>query len=250
MRPGALYCTWRTGSRQMGCWEMIDWSRADTVLLDMDGTLLDLAFDNRFWLEDLPGAHAASRGWPLARATADLTRRMRAVEGTIEWYCLDYWSEQLGFDVMALKYARRDDIGYRPGARAFLEAVGGSGHRRLLVTNAHRSVLDLKLEVTGLDAYLDDIVSAHDYGIAKQSRGFWDRLHRTTPFDPDAAVLLDDSHAVLRAARDWGVAQVFGIARPDTGGPALSAADLMLIDEFEAVAPGTRVPAGWHGALR
>src|SRR5688572_6670841 len=33
---------------------MIDWNAVDTVLLDMDGTLLDLHFDNYFWLTHLP----------------------------------------------------------------------------------------------------------------------------------------------------------------------------------------------------
>ena len=29
--------------------ETVDWTEVDHVLLDMDGTLLDLAFDNDFW---------------------------------------------------------------------------------------------------------------------------------------------------------------------------------------------------------
>ncbi|MGD8938682.1 MAG: haloacid dehalogenase, partial [Gammaproteobacteria bacterium] len=33
---------------------MIDWTQIDTVLLDMDGTLLDLHFDNHFWREHVP----------------------------------------------------------------------------------------------------------------------------------------------------------------------------------------------------
>ena len=39
---------------------MIDWNAIDTVLFDMDGTLLDLYYDNYFWHEYLPerwGAH-------------------------------------------------------------------------------------------------------------------------------------------------------------------------------------------------
>ncbi|KEP73664.1 nucleotidase, partial [Microbacterium sp. SUBG005] len=32
----------------------IDWQAVDTVLLDMDGTLLDLAFDNYFWQKLVP----------------------------------------------------------------------------------------------------------------------------------------------------------------------------------------------------
>ena len=33
---------------------MIEWQNIDTVLLDMDGTLLDLHFDNYFWQQHLP----------------------------------------------------------------------------------------------------------------------------------------------------------------------------------------------------
>ena len=34
----------------------LDWTSIDTVLLDMDGTLLDLRFDNWFWQEHVPDA--------------------------------------------------------------------------------------------------------------------------------------------------------------------------------------------------
>ena len=37
------------------------WMRVETVLLDLDGTLLDLAFDNYFWRERVPAAYAAAR---------------------------------------------------------------------------------------------------------------------------------------------------------------------------------------------
>ncbi|MEK9134555.1 MAG: haloacid dehalogenase, partial [Pseudomonadota bacterium] len=30
---------------------MVAWNNLDTLLLDLDGTLLDLHYDNHFWLE-------------------------------------------------------------------------------------------------------------------------------------------------------------------------------------------------------
>ncbi|MDH5594749.1 MAG: haloacid dehalogenase, partial [Gammaproteobacteria bacterium] len=41
---------------------MIDWQRIETVLLDMDGTLLDLNFDNHFWREHVPQRYAEKHG--------------------------------------------------------------------------------------------------------------------------------------------------------------------------------------------
>ena len=38
---------------------LIDWEEIDTILLDMDGTLLDLNYDLHFWLEHLPLIYAS-----------------------------------------------------------------------------------------------------------------------------------------------------------------------------------------------
>jgi len=40
----------------------IAWQEVDTVLLDMDGTLLDLAFDNYFWQKLVPETYGAKLG--------------------------------------------------------------------------------------------------------------------------------------------------------------------------------------------
>ena len=40
----------------------IAWQDVDTVLLDMDGTLLDLAFDNYFWQKLVPETWGAKNG--------------------------------------------------------------------------------------------------------------------------------------------------------------------------------------------
>lgn len=40
----------------------IAWQDVDTVLLDMDGTLLDLAFDNYFWQKLVPETYGAKQG--------------------------------------------------------------------------------------------------------------------------------------------------------------------------------------------
>src|SRR5690606_32097496 len=82
---------------------MVDWTKIDTVLLDMDGTLLDLYFDNYFWLEYLPVKYAAHHGCDIASATRFLTELSDSLHGTLDWYCIDYWTERLEMDVEALK---------------------------------------------------------------------------------------------------------------------------------------------------
>jgi GMP/IMP 5'-nucleotidase len=208
---------------------MMAWNRAETVLLDMDGTLLDLRFDNHFWHEHVPRRFAETYGITLTAARHELTARYRKVEGTLDWYCVDYWTRELGLDIPSLKREIDHLIALHDNAADFLQWLRALGKRLVLATNAHGKALDLKLARTGLDAHFDLIVCAHDLGEPKESAAFWERLQRRHPFDRQAAVLVDDSLPVLRAARNHGVAQLVAVKRPDTTGPE------KIVEEFPAV---------------
>src|SRR4029450_6045132 len=91
-----------------------DWERIDTVLLDLDGTLLDLAFDTFFWWHHIPAMYGASRSMAPQHARELLQPRLKAREGTLDWYSVHYWSRELGLDVPALKRAAGERIGWLP----------------------------------------------------------------------------------------------------------------------------------------
>src|SRR6201996_9654990 len=156
-----------------GAVENLVWDHIETVLLDLDGTLLDLAFDNDFWLELVPEAYAASRTISLAEARDALTPRFRACEGTMNWYCIDYWSRELGLDIEALKRTQASRVAWLPGAQAFLERLRALGKRLVLLTNSHPQVLKLKDEQTGVTRYLDAAISSHVFRAPKESLHFW-----------------------------------------------------------------------------
>ena len=208
---------------------MIAWDRIDTVLLDMDGTLLDLHFDNHFWLEHVPGRYAVARGLTLEAARDEIVARYRGVEGTLDWYCIDYWTRELGLDIRALKQGLEHMIEIRPHTLEFLAAVRALGKRAVLVTNAHGQALSLKLARTALDRHLDALVCAHDLGLPKEHVDFWERLQQVQPFARASSVLIDDSLPVLRSARAYGIAQLLAITRPDSKRPQRE------ITEFPAV---------------
>jgi putative hydrolase of the HAD superfamily len=212
---------------------MLDWQGIDTVLLDMDGTLLDLHFDNHFWLEYVPARYAEARGMALADATRELHARYRDIQGTLEWYCVDHWTRELGLDIALLKEEVRHLIAVHPHVPEFLDLLAAAGKRRVLVTNAHQKSLQLKMRRTNLRDRLDRVFCAHDIGQPKESREFWTRLQQQEAFDPARTLFVDDSLSVLRAARDYGVAHLLAILEPDTRqGPRE-------VDEFDAV-PGFR----------
>lgn len=208
---------------------LVAWERIDTVLVDMDGTLLDLAFDNFFWRELVPQRFARLHGLSVARAQAELAPRFEARVGTLEWYCLDHWTRDLGLDLKTLKREHREHIRYLPGAREFLAAVRQRGKRLCIVTNAHRDTFEVKAEHTGIARLVDGVVCSHDYAAPKESAAFWSALERHEPFDGARTLLIEDSLAVLAAARDYGLAHTLAIRRPDSREPP------RVIDGFASV---------------
>jgi putative hydrolase of the HAD superfamily len=198
---------------------MPDWEAIRTVCLDMDGTVLDLSFDNLFWLDALPRRWGERHGVPAEQAIRELRARFDAKRGSLEWYCVDHWSEELDFDIAALKAAMGEHIRYLPGAVEFLDAVRALGKRLLLTTNAHPISLAVKEHRTGLSRHFDGLVSSHQFGVPKESAGFWARLAASHAVDPASTLFVDDSTAVIEAARTAGVRAVYQVLQPDSTRP-------------------------------
>jgi HAD superfamily hydrolase (TIGR01509 family) len=216
---------------------MLDWSRIDTVLLDMDGTLLDLHFDNHFWQSHLPRRYAESRGLPPDSGREELMARYHARAGTLQWYSVDFWETELELDIMRFKEEVAHLIGVHPHVTDFLTAVRAAGKRIVLATNAHHKSLTLKMARTGLTPHFDALITSHELGAAKEEQAFWQRLREVEPFDPARTVLVDDSLPVLDSARRYGIAQLVAVKRPDTKQPEKLTGDYWAIDDFSQLMP-------------
>jgi HAD superfamily hydrolase (TIGR01509 family) len=204
--------------------------QCDTLMLDMDGTLLDLAYDNYMWLEHIPAAYAKKNDVSEEDARAHLYATFKRLEGRLNWYCLDHWSEVLDLDVVALHREQTGRIGFLPGAREFLERVADQHVRLLLVTNSHRHTLEIKAEVTDIVDFFDKVYTSHDLGHAKEDQPFWHALKDHEGFDPAKTVFVDDNVTVLQSARDFGVDMLLHITRPDTRRPPREHEDFVGIE--------------------
>ena len=219
---------------------MIDWNAVDSVFLDMDGTLLDLHFDNHFWLEYVPRRYGEARGMPAERAKEELLARYRSREGTLEWYCVDHWSRELGLDIALLKAETDHLIAVHPHVVDFLEALKARGKRRVLVTNAHQKSLALKMEKTRLAGHFERIICAHDLGAPKESADFWPRVQALEPFHKDRTLFVDDSLSVLRTAHDYGFRWLLAVLEPDSKAPPRAQDEFPAIRHFADLLPGLR----------
>lgn len=216
---------------------LVAWSQIDTVLLDMDGTLLDLHFDNHFWQTHLPQRYAESLAQPPETVREDLMSRFRNGAGKLEWYSVDFWQGELGLDIMRLKEEVAHLIAVHPHVTDFLTAVRLSRRRIVLATNAHHKSVALKMARTGLTPHFDAIVSSHALGAAKEEQAFWQRLHEIEPFDPARTLLVDDNLSVLDSARQYGIAHLVAVKKPDTRQAQKNTGDYPAIDDFSQLLP-------------
>jgi 5'-nucleotidase len=208
----------------------MNWNEIDTVLLDLDGTLLDLAFDSRFWHEHVPAHFAAAQALSIADARTNLAPRFKAVENTLNWYCVEYWSRELGLDILEMTRADSARIRWLPGAEAFLQRLRAARKRVVLLTNSHPRLVAEKDARTGFVKYFDAVHSSHTFGAPKEDQKFWTAVRKVEPFDPDRSLFVDDNANVLRAAREAGLRHIRAVRKPDSAGHVRPHPDFTGID--------------------
>jgi 5'-nucleotidase len=213
----------------------LNWTDIDTVLLDMDGTLLDLHFDNFFWLHHLPKRYAEANNTSTDLIIDRLRQLMRDHQGTLNWYCTDFWSRELDLDIIELKHEISHLIGERPFVRPFLETLSLQKKQRILVTNAHRNSVAIKFALTGIESLLDSVISSHDYGQPKEDQRFWQQLQQSVGFDPARTLFIDDSEAILQSAEQYGIKHLLCIEQPDSKGEPRTAGNYPMINSFQQI---------------
>ncbi len=217
--------------------QLIDWRLIDTVLIDMDGTLLDLHFDNYFWQEYLPARYAEIKRLDPQQAKRRLNLQMRSIQGTLNWYSTDYWSHTLDLDVIELKREVSHKIATRPYCEAFLDALQYAGKELVMVTNAHQDSLALKMEMNGIAGKFDCLISVHEFNLPKENRDCWKEVHLRHPLNRKRTLLIDDNLKALQSALDYGIGQVLAIYQPDSKAPHLDVKHFPAIVSFEEIMP-------------
>ena len=217
------------------------WENIHTVLLDMDGTLLDLHFDNHFWLEHLPKKLAEKHSFSLQAAKNIMAVETQQVMGTLSRYCLDFWAEKLDLNIVEAKREIEHLISMREDSLPFIDALKASGREVILVTNAHPDSLSLKVEHTQLDDHIDQLISTHEFSVTKESQVLWQRLQAKLGFAPEHTLFVDDSLGILKAAQNFGIKHLLAVSNPDSQQPARQITEFPsiqdyrdLLDEIEA----------------
>ncbi len=201
----------------------------------MDGTLLDRHFDNFFFEEELPRRYAALHGLAFEEAREHLMAMYRAAEGELDWTDLNYWTGRIGVDVVALTKELDGMIDFLPDAQDFLRHLRTLGKRVTILTNAHRSGVEIKIAKTGVNKYVDRIVTAFEVGYLKMRSEYWPSCQRLLGFDPARALYIDDDQACLAAAGRFGIGYLVHRAKSSSRLPAEPSTRFPAIESFYAL---------------
>ena len=197
----------------------IDWSKFDTILLDLDGTLLDRHFDDYFWAKYVPKCYAAKQKIPLQEAEKFLGAMYKSKEQTLDWTDLDYWSDTLGLDIPALKGKIQHLIQVHPFVLSFLSFCQSRKKKVYLVTNAHSKTLQIKMAKTSIGKYFDRVICSQEIGCPKEDPIFWRYLQKVIHYDSKTTLLADDTESVLFSAQQAKIRWLIYVARPSSSIP-------------------------------
>lgn len=184
---------------------MIVFKQIETILLDMDGTILDKYYDDFFWEVYVPQKYAEKNQITFEEAQKILFAMYKAEEGTLNWTDINFWSQKTGLDIPTLKKEIDHLIAPHPDSEEFLEKINFNGNKVYLVTNAHNWVMELKLKKTGFYRYFQHCFTSFDIGYPKESLKFWKVLFDKTGINPDKTLLVDDTEQILHTAKNSGI---------------------------------------------
>ena len=192
------------------------WNSIETFFLDLDGTLLDLAFDNFFWHEHLPYVYANSKDIEFEKAKEDFEKMYKNKENSIQWYSLSYWSEILEIDLCSELLRVKNKIRTLNNSEKFLQILKERKVRIYLLTNCPRYMLHVKLNQVRFWKFFDEIISSEDFGYPKETDEFWNLLQKKFKYKKTSTVFIDDSKNVLDFSVKSGLNNVFLISKPDS----------------------------------
>ena len=102
---------------------MVKLNSTTAILLDLDGVILNLEYDIKFWESWLPDHVANQSNRILEEIKAEIQAEIDIQRGTLNFYDLNYWDNLLNVDCMKIIKEQEEKCSYLEGSYEALQKL-------------------------------------------------------------------------------------------------------------------------------
>ena len=190
---------------------MVKLNSTTAILSDLDGVILDLSYDIKFWELWLPEHVADKANQSIEEAQEKIQAEIDAQRGTLNFYDLNYWDDLLNVDCMEIIKEQEEKCSYLEGSYEALERLATFKNPKHILTNGDPRIQEYKAEIQDFLKFFDSIFYSMHAGYPKEEKEFWALARHNLNLDFEDAIFIDDDFKVVTAAVKAGIKQVIWI---------------------------------------
>ena len=187
---------------------MVKLNSTTAILSDLDGVILDLAYDIKFWELWLPEQVANQTNKSIEETKAEIKAEIDIQRGTLNFYDLNYWDDLLNVDCMQIFIEKKERCSYLEGSYEALQRLSTLKNPKYILTNGDPRIQDYKAETQNFLEFFDSIFYSMHVGYPKESKEFWALARHNLNLDFEDTIFIDDDFKVVTAAAKAGIKQV------------------------------------------
>jgi 5'-nucleotidase len=181
------------------------------ILSDLDGVILDLKYDIKFWQVWLPETLAAKSKKSIDILKEELSLLMKNQEATLQWYDLNYWDELLDVDCLEIIKTQKEKCSFLDGSLEALNRLSKLPNPKFILTNGDPRLFEYKAKSEKFLQFFESYLCSMEVGYAKEQKEFWPLASLNLEVDLKNSIFIDDNFKVVKAAVNAGVGTVYWI---------------------------------------
>ena len=151
---------------------MVKLNSTTAILSDLDGVILDLKYDIKFWQSWLPEHVANQTNQSIEETQAEIQAEINKQRGTLNFYNLSYWDDLLNVDCMQIIKENEEKCSYLEGSYEALLKLSTLKNPKHILTNGDPRVQEYKAHSQDFRRFFDSIFYSMHAGYPKEKRNF------------------------------------------------------------------------------
>ena len=187
---------------------MVKLNSTTAILSDLDGVILNLDYDIKFWESWLPEHVANQSNQNLEEIKIKIQAEIDTQRGTLNFYDLNYWDDLLNVDCMEIIREQEEKCSFLEGSYKALQRLSTLKNPKYILTNGDPRIQEYKAETQNFLEFFNSIFYSMHVGYPKESKEFWALARHNLNLDFEDTIFIDDDLKVVTAAAKAGIKQV------------------------------------------